>query len=173
MLKLLNSHWFLSGVIFPLGTHWTMFWDIFGCQPGGGKMETMDVVNIFQSTRQSIKENDLVQKINSPETEYPWGKAYQWGSVCVFSCVWLFCDFMDYSPPSSSVHVVISFSRESTQGSKSHLWCLLLWPVDSLQSSTTWEAQRISVLVIFIALFGLLILYVYASKIRVLSLLLV
>ena len=87
MLKLLNSHWFLSGVIFPLGTHWTMFWDIFDCQPRGRKMETMDAVNIFQSTRQSIKENDLVQKINSPETEYPWGKAYQWGSVCVCSVV--------------------------------------------------------------------------------------
>ena len=155
MLKLLNSHWFLSGVIFPLGTHWTMFWDIFGCQLGGGWMETTDAVNIFQSTRQSIKENDLVQKINSPETEYPWGKAYQSGSVCVFSCVWVFCNFMDCSPPSSSVHVVISFSRGSTQGSKSHLWCLLLWPVDSLQSRTTWEAQRISVLVIFTALFGL------------------
>jgi hypothetical protein len=54
-----------------------MFWDIFDCQPRGRKMETMDAVNIFQSTRQSIKENDLVQKINSPETEYPWGKAYQ------------------------------------------------------------------------------------------------
>ena len=52
-------------------------------------METMDAINIFQCTRQSKKENDLVQKINSPETEYPWGKAYQSGSVCVFSCLTL------------------------------------------------------------------------------------
>ena len=52
-------------------------------------METMDAVNIFQPTRQSIEENDLVQKINSPETEYPWGKAYQSGSVCVQLCLTL------------------------------------------------------------------------------------
>ena len=150
MLRLLNSHWFLSGVIFPQGTHWKKCsGTFFGCHPGGGWIETMDAVNIFQCTRQSIKENDLVQKINSPETEYPWGKTY----AC--SVVSLFCTFMGCSPPSSSVHVAISFSRGSTQGSKSHLWRFLLWLVDSLQFSTTWEAQRISVFVIFTAIFGL------------------
>ena len=44
--------------------------------------------------------------------------------VLLFSCVWLFCDPMDYSPPGSSVHgisqegmlewVAISFSRGSS-----------------------------------------------------------
>ena len=89
MLRLLNSHWFLSGVIFPQGTHWKKCsGTFFGCHPGGGWIETMDAVNIFQCTRQSIKENDLVQKINSPETEYPWGKTYACSVVSLFCNSW-------------------------------------------------------------------------------------
>ena len=80
--------------------------------------------------------------------------------VCVFaraptqllSCVWLFCDPMDCSPPGSSVHgtfrarimkqVAIPFSRESSQPrdwtriscvSCIHRWILYHW--------TTWEAH--------------------------------
>lgn len=86
MLRLLKFTLVPIGSDFPPGDTWNNILGHFWLSTWRRWMETMDAVNIFQPTRQSIEENDLVQKINS-QTEYPWGKAYQSGSMCVQLCL--------------------------------------------------------------------------------------